>query len=171
MLTERTANEMLELLTPKHREVLDLINEHNSNKEVARRLRVAPTTVEYRLKSVRKLWNTDNRNATMRLYNELLTARDAPQGDLEVRAVSAVLQLSGPHLSPSQTGRPGASETSTDLRSQVKGDPSVHVFRLENFDASFGIAGRAVLILLIAFVIVMIGAGTLFIAQTLSRIG
>ena len=61
----------LDDLTAKEVEVLELLAQHMTTKEIARALEVAPNTVEKRLLRVRDKWHTPDRNSTARLYREL----------------------------------------------------------------------------------------------------
>ena len=65
------ARNMLAKLSDKDREVLDLVIDHRSNKEVANLLDLAEVTIEGRLRSVRAKLGTRGRNDTARLYSAL----------------------------------------------------------------------------------------------------
>lgn len=67
---------LLEQLTSKQIEVLDHLILHKSNKEIAQELGIAPVTVQQRLDAVRDKWGTENRNATARVYGELIGIYD-----------------------------------------------------------------------------------------------
>jgi len=66
------ATGLLENLTPKQVEVLDLLLMHRTTKEIARELGIAPNTVDQRINAVRDKWGTLNRKDTARLYGQLL---------------------------------------------------------------------------------------------------
>ena len=59
---------LLSVLTEKDREVLDLLVTHHSNKEIGRKLSLAESTVEGRLRAIRSKLGTQGRNDTARLY-------------------------------------------------------------------------------------------------------
>ena len=62
---------LLSKLSEKDREVLDLVIDHRSNKEVANMLDLAEATIEGRLRAVRAKLGTRGRNDTARLYSAL----------------------------------------------------------------------------------------------------
>lgn len=66
------AREALAELTEKQIEVLDLLVQHLTTKEIARQLGLAPTTVDARLKGVRDKWGVADRNELARQYLEFL---------------------------------------------------------------------------------------------------
>ena len=64
---------LLDRLSEKEREVLDLVIQHKPTKVIARELQIAPNTVDMRLKSARTKLATRDRNETARLYQYLIT--------------------------------------------------------------------------------------------------
>jgi DNA-binding CsgD family transcriptional regulator len=70
--------ELLEQLTEKERQVLDLVIQHKPTKQIARELGVAPNTVDMRLRSAREKLGTPDRNAAARAYTSLLAACGKP---------------------------------------------------------------------------------------------
>jgi DNA-binding CsgD family transcriptional regulator len=65
---------LLDQLTVKEREVLDLVLQHKPSKQIARELGLAPNTIDMRLRSAREKLGTTDRNATARAYSMLLAA-------------------------------------------------------------------------------------------------
>lgn len=63
---------LLDRLTAKEREVLDLVLQHHTSKEIARTLELAPNTVDMRLRSARSKLAARDRNDIARIYRELL---------------------------------------------------------------------------------------------------
>jgi len=61
----------LEQLSPREREVLDLVGAHMTNKEIARELDIAITTVDKHLRSIRDKWGTTSRHETARVMKQL----------------------------------------------------------------------------------------------------
>jgi DNA-binding CsgD family transcriptional regulator len=75
---DREPNEVLSDLTPKQVEVLDLLLQHKTTKQIARELEIAPNTVDARIAAVREKWGTIDRKATARVYAHLLETCEKP---------------------------------------------------------------------------------------------
>ncbi|MGX7924939.1 response regulator transcription factor [Tsuneonella sp. HG094] len=58
-------------LSPRQREVLALVGAHMTNKEIARELDIAITTVDKHLRSIRDKWGTASRYETARVMQQL----------------------------------------------------------------------------------------------------
>ena len=71
VLDQEPAN-VLSDLTQKQIEVLDLLLQHKTSKQIARELNVAPNTVNARIAAIREKWGTTDRKATARVYAHLL---------------------------------------------------------------------------------------------------
>ena len=67
-------------LTAKQAEVLDLLLQHKTTKQIARDLGIAPNTVDARIAAVREKWGTTDRKATARVYALLETCEKSPCG-------------------------------------------------------------------------------------------
>lgn len=167
---EVRARELLENLTAKQVEVLDLLIMHRTTKEIARQLSIAPNTVDQRINAVREKWSTFNRKDTARRYAQLLEQcgkttyelsrvddgradGDDHDQDLPVDPVFILSDASGP-------GRP--SDWFDDLDVGPTG--------LEAFDARFGRVGRVAAIFVLALVMAMTLASSLAIAEALGRL-
>ena len=70
-------------LTAKQAEVLDLLLQHKTTKQIARDLGIAPNTVDARIAAVREKWGTTDRKATARVYAHWPVKRERP-GILEI---------------------------------------------------------------------------------------
>src|SRR3569623_2368207 len=70
--------EVLSDLTEKQIEVLDLLLQHKTTKQIARELAIAPNTVDARIATVRDKWGTVDRKATARVYAPLLETCEKP---------------------------------------------------------------------------------------------
>lgn len=70
--------EVLSDLTEKQVEVLDLLLQHKTTKQIARELAIAPNTVDARISAVRDKWGTVDRKATARVYAHLLETCEKP---------------------------------------------------------------------------------------------
>lgn len=72
MLDRRSAKEQLERLTPKQREVLDHVLQHQSSKEIAKALGISPYTVDQRITAARARLGVATRSEVARAYGRLL---------------------------------------------------------------------------------------------------
>lgn len=66
--------DLLERLTPKEREVLDLVVARHTSKEIARHLSLSLNTVDWRVTQARDKVGARDRNDLVRIYIELLEA-------------------------------------------------------------------------------------------------
>lgn len=74
MLVEEAAQlDRLETITARQRVVMDLVVQHHTSKEIARRLGIAPNTVDQRINAVREKLGARDRAEAARLYAQLLT--------------------------------------------------------------------------------------------------
>ena len=65
------AHARLESITDRQREVLDLVVQHWTSKEIARELNISPNTVDQRINAVRAKLGAKDRAETARIYAEL----------------------------------------------------------------------------------------------------
>ncbi len=63
---------MLAGLTAKQREVLDLLIEHKTSKEIARHLRISPHTVDQRIQFAKEKLGASSRNEAAAVYRRLV---------------------------------------------------------------------------------------------------
>jgi len=68
------ADERLDRLTGKERDVLNLVLERRTSKEIARQLNIVPNTVDLRLRTAKEKLCARDRNDAARIYGELLGA-------------------------------------------------------------------------------------------------
>jgi DNA-binding CsgD family transcriptional regulator len=157
--------EALSALTAKQTEVLDLLLQHKTTKQIARDLHIAPNTVDARIAAVREKWGTPNRNATARVYAHLLEACEKPP--------CGFLPLDGDFI-PDQgflRDLPGSPHfTVSDVQTFE------HLMRLgerrtglEALDARFGKFGRVGAIVLLAMLIAVTVVASLAIADSLGK--
>ncbi|WP_443486828.1 LuxR C-terminal-related transcriptional regulator [Novosphingobium aerophilum] len=164
------ATGLLENLTAKQVEVLDLLAMHRTTKEIARELRIAPNTVDQRIAAVRDKWGTVNRKDTARLYARLVelcgkstydfSRIDAGGGegddDEQDLPIDPVFVLSD--------ARPMARHP--DRFDTRMPEP----VGLEAFDAKFGRVGRVAAVFVLALMMAVTLAATLAIAQALGKL-
>lgn len=170
VLNETEAKALLDSLTPKQIEVLDLLVMHRTTKEIAYQLDIAPNTVDQRISAVRDKWGTTNRKDTARKYARLLelcgkttceNSRVAGPGNYEEETdrdlpVDPVFVLSDARFMASH------SDWAEERISHPTG--------LEAYDAKFGRAGRLVAVLVLAMIMAMTLASSLAIADALGRL-
>src|SRR5690606_1762496 len=63
---------MLAGLTPKQREVLDLLIEHKTSKEIGRELGISPHTVDQRIQFAKEKLGASSRSEVAQLYRRLV---------------------------------------------------------------------------------------------------
>lgn len=154
MITYSKARALLGGLTPKQIEVLELLVRHQTTKDIARSLKLAPSTVDQRIAAVRDKWDTADRKATARRYAEILAA--IHEGDVCPGSVEPGLQ--------SESG--GRSDNLA--ASKLHGESVVSYPLLELLDKHFGAIGRMTLVAVAALVLVMVLATSLGVANALN---
>jgi len=161
---DRDPAEVLSDLTHKQVEVLDLLLQHKTTKQIARELAIAPNTVDARIAAVRQKWGTTDRNATARVYSHLLeTCEKSPCGfsplDTDVLNDQGFLrELPG---SPLFTVADAQSFGHWPVEQGRRGV-------LETLDARFGQFGRVIAILGLTLALAATVVLSLSIAQSLS---
>ena len=157
-------------LTAKQREVLDLLIEHKTSKEISRLLGISPYTVDQRINLARGKLDLANRNEVAHVYRQLVSTYQQPvydpsyiaqspfpadsrqRDDTEVETPSTVLQLA----SAGQTIAP----VDGTIAASASGGPTTaayyHVLP-EMFDGPYGtvlrlgyMAGIALFLMLVA---------------------
>jgi DNA-binding NarL/FixJ family response regulator len=69
-MTEETKTEHLRVLTPRQREILELVVEGLSNARIAERLFLTESTIKQHLRAAYKLLNVRNRTEAAKLLRE-----------------------------------------------------------------------------------------------------
>lgn len=166
---ESRARALLQGLTAKQVEVLDLLIMHRTTKEIARELSIAPNTVDQRINGVRDKWGTLNRKDTARRYAHLIElcgkttwgisrvdgGPDYADDSGQDLPVDPVFVLSDAGFSPHP-------DWFDDLGAAPTG--------LEAFDARFGKLGRVGAIFVLALILAMTLASSLAIAEALGKL-
>jgi len=150
-MTETEARRLLAGLTAKQIEVLDLLLQHQTTKEMARNLDLAPSTVDQRIGAVREKWETIDRKATARRYAEILAAIEEGQGAPPIARDTA---------EPDDIADAGANWSA----------PKGRRLEIERLDRHLGNLGRVALIAFIAVAIAMLLATTLGVANALEQL-
>jgi DNA-binding CsgD family transcriptional regulator len=152
-------------LTAKQRQVLDLLIEHKTSKEIARRLHISPYTVDQRINFAKDKLGARTRGEAARAYRELIEAcgRSA-YGNSGIGIAGVVgdgpggAQLPLPESAPPEPARNGGV-------SAPEADFSVVP---ESFDGRFGTLVRLGAIFVIAVMLVLVVLGGLAIYTQLS---
>jgi DNA-binding CsgD family transcriptional regulator len=145
-------DDFLAMVSDKQLEVLDLLLQHMTNKDIARELDIAPVTVEQRIAAIRGKWGTADRNETARLYGQLIGVYGRPIHG------SSGMDRSEPMAEQPLPGLPQSSEF--HLSDIVIDRDAVEAMRLaegpEALDERFGKVWRVAAIPLIAVLIGMV---------------
>ena len=154
-------------LTRKQREVLDLVLQHQSSKQIAKTLGISPYTVDQRIAAARSRLGVATRGEVARTYGRLLeicgeTAYGSPHMDFEVVSKDEPAQAEErePIFSLSDAGTinvPAPWEKTGLSRSS-----------LEALDNRFGVAGRLGLIVVLSALTAVMFLTLVAVAQVLS---
>jgi DNA-binding CsgD family transcriptional regulator len=153
-------------LTAKQAEVLDLLLQHKTTKQIARELGIAPNTVDARIAAVRDKWGTTDRKATARVYAHLLeTCEKSPCGfsplDRDLTPDQGLLrELPG---SPLYTVADAQSFEHWPVKWERPGI-------LETLDARLGKIGRVIAVSCLALALAATVMLTLAIAEAMSKL-
>ena len=164
------ALELLDGLTLKQIEVLELLSMHRTTKEIARELAIAPNTVDQRINAVREKWGTTNRKDTVRRYLQLLElCGKTTYGLSRLDPVAHEAEYDGQDLPADPLFvLSDASALSRHREWFDEADPAPT--GLEAFDARFGRRGRVAAVFVLALVLAMTLASSLAIAEVLARL-
>lgn len=160
-----TTAEALNSLTAKQREVLDLILQHKTSKEIARALGISPDTVDQRIFFARKKLGASSRNEAALIYANLIDAYDRSVyglSDMETSSADGQLTPREPSPIPSHL-------MSGTVHKPVLGWP-VARRSLEALDNKFGILGRVGVIIVIAFAIAVLALAILAMVEAFSHL-
>lgn len=175
----------LALLTAKQREVLDLLIEHKTSKEIAQILGISPYTVDQRINGARAHLSVERRgevaSAYRRLKEEASIGAQTPQNPIYGKtaygfsyiAENAYLEETGfgNDAAPSQATGPEAALKEVSIGASTK-DASVQDFRVapELFDGHWGTLARLGAIMLIALLLILVAVGGTGLFLTLSQL-
>jgi DNA-binding CsgD family transcriptional regulator len=169
---------VLDTLTDKQREVLDLLIEHKTSKEIARELGISPHTVDQRVQFAKEKLGVDSRSEAAVEYRRLMQLC-RPQ----TQAAPEPLDQ-GTH----EGSRSAENANSTDLAAQWVGDPLITLtppeggrpdkkvgegagFRVvpEMFEGRYGTMMRLGAIVVTTVLLLFIALGGVAIFDSLSR--
>jgi len=170
LLSHQQAAELLGLLTAKQVEVLDMLVDHQTTKEIARELDLAPNTVDQWITAARIKWGLPNRKALIRQYTELREiCGETTYGSDKIDAdISSSDRAANSWRSDERLRRPNLKRRVSHDQAQ-NSSRSESSFMLQNSDIRFGRLGRVVLALISALAIAVTLAASLVIAETMGR--
>ena len=163
------AQGIISSLTEKQREVLDLVLQHKSSKEIARSLEISPYTVDQRIVSAKQKLGASSRGDMARAYARVRgicgqTAYEFPY----VASSDQYLQSNGQDLTKDPVYT--LSDVALiDLHAPWN-PQSFSRTGLEALDNRLGIFGRIMVIFGLSAVIALMFLAVIAIAQTLSRL-
>jgi DNA-binding CsgD family transcriptional regulator len=158
-------------LTAKQREVLDLLIQHKTSKEISRALGISPYTVDQRINLARAKLDLANRNEVAHVYRQLVSTYQQPvyepsyiasspfsadrplRDDTEVETLSKVPQLA----SAAQSIAPGYGA----IAATAGGGPAVNYYHVlpEMFDGPYGTVLRLGYMTGIALFLMLVALG------------
>ncbi len=159
----------LSMLSDKQREVLDLVLEHKSSKEIARTLQISPYTVDQRVAAARQKLGVSTRGELARIYSRLLGVSERTAYDFSYVETD---DFPPQELSRDQGTDPvfmlsDAGSIPIDLPWHLQPDqPS----GLEAFDKRFGIFGRVLIIPALAVLLALLALAMTAIAMILPAV-
>jgi DNA-binding CsgD family transcriptional regulator len=159
---------MLAGLTPKQREVLDLLIEHKTSKEIARELGISPHTVDQRIQFAKEKLGANSRSEVAQLYRQLveicgqLTYQDSRIAASAAEADNGPGTQAGPLSALRRRER-----TYPDQPRETESDYPVVP---ELFEGRYGTLIRLGAIIVIAVFLVFLVLGGLAIYSTLSEL-
>ncbi|WP_338468088.1 helix-turn-helix transcriptional regulator [Novosphingobium sp. ZN18A2] len=169
---------LLDELTEKQREVLDLLIQHKTSKEISRDLGISPHTVDQRIMLARAKMKVGSRNEVAQIYSRLLTGADRDDARLPaygqtVYQFSDVADSALPHHTVGREGGAGKAQARSEpaigagFGAGADRDRYYHVLP-EMFDGPHGTLLRLGAMALISILVILVGLGGLSMFAQLS---
>lgn len=158
----------LSSLTEKQRAVLDLLIQHNTSKEIARRLDISPHTVDQRIEFAKRKLGAGSRNALASRYRQMVEVYDHLTYEFSPMGTSAFPFDVGGANDPEHT----VLATHSDRIEPDADDKPVVDYRVipEMFEGRYGTLMRIGAIGLFAAVLIFIAIGGLALFSQLSEV-
>ena len=159
---------LLEALTSKQKEVLDLLVQHKTSKEIARELGISPHTVDQRIQFAKTKLNAATRGELAQEYRRLCAICDAMTyensriAETEEPAEIGTKDGGGP-VPPISAQAESAPEAET-------GGTNDHSVVPEIFEGPYGNLMRIGTILLLALIILILALGSMAVFTEASRL-
>ena len=164
-------------LTPKQLQVLDLVLEHKSSKEIARVLGISPPTVEQRIVAARSKLGASTRGELARAYTQLrASCGDKPGNSLPYEESLYDFSQMADSLPFEQNERQAPDFNSIHTLADAGAfhipapwdDGPIAIKGLEALDQRFGVLGRLYAIIGLAAVLALMFLAMFAIARTLN---
>lgn len=163
----------LALLTDKQREVLDLLIEHKTSKEISRLLQISPHTVDQRINSARARLGVTGRGQVASEYRRLVSLCDSSTYQFSYMAPDAYLvdSRSGSDAVEAEAGNP-LGEPSAAATTEPAAVPEVADHRVGPalFDGEWGTWARLGAIVVLALLMIFTVLGGISIFLTVSKL-
>ncbi|HTN13370.1 MAG TPA: helix-turn-helix transcriptional regulator [Sphingomonadaceae bacterium] len=158
----------LAALTAKQREVLDLLVQHKTSKEIARELGISPHTVDQRIQFAKSKIGAATRGELAQEYRRLCSICDAMTYENSPMAPRAEpVEMS--NLDGEATNAPDPAPVETASEAGAKGEEDVRVVP-EMFEGPYGNLMRIGAILMMALAIVFLALGGMAVFNEVSRL-
>lgn len=179
VITDIAEGDGLDALTAKQRDVLDLLIQHKTSKEISRLLGISPHTVDQRIMLARAKLNVSTRAGIAQAYRKLLNDQtissvyEQPVYGFS-HVASSLPDVQVPDRDDTEAGPPGllfrdGSPAMVRPDGQFQAEPYVHVLP-EMFDGPNGTLLRLGAIALITMFLMLIVMGGLAMFTQLSQI-
>jgi DNA-binding CsgD family transcriptional regulator len=171
LTTPEEAAALLDQLTAKQVEVLDLLTEHLTSKLIARQLNIHPNTIDQRIAKVREVWGTVDRKDTLRRYRELQAiCGKTTYGSEAVDGMSVEMEHDESPVLDSDMFLTADSAEHIHDQVQDSSSSAERPFGLQVLDVKLGKLGRLVLVLILAMGVAITFAAMLAISDALGRL-
>lgn len=169
LTTPEQAAALLDQLTAKQVEVLDLLTEHLTSKLIARQLNIHPNTIDQRIAKVRDMWGTVDRKDTVRRYTELQAiCGKTTYGSEAVDGTPPEMKQEQNPVRDSDMFL--TADSAEHIHDQVPSSSAERPFGLQALDVKLGKLGRLVLVLIFAMGVAITFAAMLAISDALGRL-
>lgn len=176
MAKQMGGRDLIDELTQKQREVLDLLIQHKTSKEISRLLGISPHTVDQRITLARAKFKVSTRNEVAQAYSRLIAVSDAKATETATyeRSIYQNSDVAGSIQVGHELDRDdaeGVASTTAGPASQeaagVEDEPYHHVLP-EVFDGPYGTLLRLGAMSAISILLILVGLGGLSMFAQLS---
>ncbi|MDE2563196.1 MAG: helix-turn-helix transcriptional regulator [Sphingomonadales bacterium] len=168
---------LIDELTLKQREVLDLLIQHKTSKEISRLLGISPHTVDQRITLARAKFKVSTRNEVAQAYSQLIAGSDARPIESKTcdQSIYQNSHVAGSSRFDHTTRRDDADVmASSSVRTALQGaadapaeKPYYHVLP-EVFDGPYGTLLRLGAMTALSILVILVGLGGLSMFAQLS---
>lgn len=155
-------------LTDRQRDVVELVLQHQSSKEIARRLGISHHTVDQRVAAARKKFNAGSRAELARIYGQHRMICEEPLYQFPQVAEPSVVGHEGQRDQPVEPVFTLSDVAHFQMTPPWQGASAKHA-GLEAFDNRFGITGRLASIVALSTLMAVMLLAVVAIMDMLSR--